>query len=507
MIKTGQNARELLLAGVNALADAVKVTLGPKGKNVILYTGEDKAYLTKDGVSVAKHIYDEDPVVNAGMQLIREAAAKTAEHAGDSTTTSTILAQALINQGIQLLNQGVSYRTLQYQLAQAKDYVVDFLKEHSTSIDYESNRIKDVAMTSTNNDVTLATIVNEAFEKVKEDGLVLFEQVDTPTTYVDFVEGMQFNTGLVQNMFVTNKRKQLAEYDNCAIIIYHNTIRSIDDIKMPLQYCIEKHLPIAVIADDFSEKVLQQLYVNFTRGKCLIVPIKSPGFADGRNEYLLDISVITGAPILTSPATTGKVGHVKKLITNVMSTTLIYGDEIVNSQEFKDRVTELKGRIETITDTNMQFALKKQLSRLLGKIAIIKVGGTTEIEMRERYDRVEDAVCAIYAALEMGISPGGGKAFLDASEDYYAQDNEENFAIDALTSPLKQLCSNAGLNFDNLLSQMGFSDYTIGYDFNRDEICDLYQRGIVDPTKALIEAYCNAISIANMLLSTECVVH
>ena len=286
MIKTGKEARNLLVQGVNTLANAVSVTLGPKGKNVILFNNEGTAYVTKDGISVAKHVYDEDPIINAGIQLIRTAASKTAEKAGDSTTTSTILAQALINEGVKLVDKQICYPEIKKQLDEASFIVNQWFTNHTTPIEYCSEHIYSVAKTSTNNDEVLSNVIVKAFITVGKDGLVMFEQSELPDTHMESVEGMQFNSGLINNSFVTNNKKQLAEYNNCAVVLFHGTVRSIDDVKIALQYAIEKKIAVAIIADDFADKAIQQLYVNYTRGKCLVLPIKAPGFAEGRMEYL-----------------------------------------------------------------------------------------------------------------------------------------------------------------------------------------------------------------------------
>lgn len=500
MIKTGQDARDLIIKGINMLTNAVKVTLGPKGKNVVLFNGEGNAYLTKDGISVAKHVYDDDAMVNAGIQLIRAAAAKTAEQAGDSTTTSTILAQALIQKGIELINHKISYNELKTQLDNAKHYVNDQLNKLSTNITYTFKDIYNVAKTSANNDLDLAKIITDAFITVGDTGLVMFEQSECPDTYIESVEGMQFNTGLMNNTFVTNHKKQLAEYTNCAVVLFNGTIRSLDDVKTPLQHCVEKQQPLAIIANDFSDKAIQQLYVNFTRGKCLVAPIKVPGFASARTEYFTDLSVITGANVCNSIITTKDLGMVSKLITSIYSTTLIYNESVAQTPAFQQRLETLQGILNNTTDVTTIYNLKKQISRLLGKIAIIKVGGVTEIEVREKYDRVEDAVCAVYAALESGICAGGGITYYQIAHSYPSS----NFAIDVLTTPLKQLCTNAGIDYKTVTHNI---KYPIGYDFLNNVTTNMYDSGIVDPTKALKEAYTNAISIAIMVLSTECIIH
>lgn len=503
MIKIGNEARQALVTGVNTLADAVKVTLGPKGKNVILFNGEGNAYVTKDGISVAKHIYDENPLVNAGIQLIRAAASKTAEKAGDSTTTSTILAQTLINKGLQLIEDGYPYPTIKYDLEKAQQIIKDWLMKHTLPIKTDTD-IYNVAKTSTNNDENLSQLITDAFIKVGKDGLVMFEQSESPDTYIESVEGMQFNTGMVNNTFVTDKRKQLAEYDNCAILLFKNTVKSIDDVKVALQHCMLNKQPVAIIADDFSDKSIQQLYINYARSKCLVVPIKVPGFADARQEYYKDIAAVTGATIFTNNVNVQGFGIVNKLITTVNNTTLIYDDTAINKQCFKSRVEELQGLIDTVPEPSLVGLLKKQLNRLLGKIAIIKVGGTTEIEMRERYDRVEDAVCAIYAALEMGVCAGGGITFYHIWNQYK---KENNFVFEILQQPLKQLCINAGLDYEKVIYMLKEDDINYGFDFANIKYCNMLNAGIIDPTKALLEAITNAISIANMLISTECIVH
>lgn len=504
MVIIGNESRNTLIKGVNILANAVKVTLGPKGKNVVLFNQDGKAYITKDGISVAKQIYDEDYTVNAGIQLIREATAKTAKTAGDSTTTSTILAQALINKGAEALNNGMSYTEIKNQYNDALDFVINKLQHYTIKVYLPD--IYSVALTSTNNDKELAKIVYKAFDSVGEDGLVIFEQTENPNTTVECVDGMQFNSGVINSSFVSNVKKQIAEYHNCNIILVDDTIRSIDDISEAIIYSKNQSKPLVIIANDFSDKTIQQLYVNYTRGNCIVLPIKTPGFAAARNEYLEDISAITSATICRGQKIQKDyIGTIDKIISSIDKTTIFY-DKNNKSEKLEKRIEELGGKIDNSSDDNVKSQLKKQLNRLLGRIAVIKVGGTTDIEIREKYDRIEDAVCATYAALEDGISPGGGRAYMQCVYDWKELANSENIAIDTLQEPFNQLCINSDLNNEDIKPLLIPYDYYIGYDFLRNTQVDLIDKGIVDPTKALIEAYKNAISVSLMLLSTECVV-
>lgn len=510
MINLGKESRDLLIKGINQLANAVKVTLGPKGKNVVLFNQDGKAYVTKDGISVAKHIFDENPVINAGMQFVREAAAKTAQTAGDSTTTATILTQKLVNSGVEFLDNGGSYREVKSMFSEAQQFVTKYILKHSKKCTV--NELYNVALTSTNNDKELSTIIAEAFKKVGSEGLVSFEQTESPTTTVDFVEGMQFNNGIYNNSFVTNKRKQIAEYENCNVVLYDGTLKDIDVIISAMQTSINNSVPLIVIANDFADKAITQMYVNFTRGKCNVLPIKTPGFADARNEYLNDLRAITGATIIKNRVVQyADIGKIKKIVSNMGSTTLFYDyDTLLNHVLFDERIEELKGRIETVDDDKLKEQYKKQLSRLLGKIAVIKVGGTTEIEIREKYDRVEDAVCACYAALELGICPGSGRMYLNCISkwnDLHKQnDIPYNFAISALNSILEQQCANSGWEFNNMLDYYIGNNKNVGFDFLNEKSVNLYKVGIIDSSKALIEAYSNAISVALIVLSTECVI-
>ena len=504
MVITGKESRDTLIKGVNILANAVKVTLGPKGKNVVLFNQDGKAYITKDGISVAKHIYDENYVVNAGIQFIREATAKTAETAGDSTTTSTILAQALINNGANALDNGMSYTDLKNQYNKALDFVINKLQNNTIKI-YLSD-IYNVSLTSTNNDKELAEIVFKAFEGVGENGSVMFEQTENSNTTVERVDGMQFNSGVINSTFMSNVKRQIAEYKNCNVILVDDTIRSIDDISEAIIYSKNQSKPLVIIANDFSDKTVQQLYVNYTRGNCIVLPIKTPGFAAARNEYLEDISSITSATICRGQKVQKEyIGTIDKIISSIDKTTIFY-DKNNKSEKLEKRIEELNGKINNTQDDNVKNQLKKQLNRLLGKIAVIKVGGTTDIEIREKYDRIEDAVCATYAALEGGISPGGGRAYMQCVYDWEKQNNDKNIAIESLKEPFNQLCINSDLDNQEINKLLTPYDYYIGYDFLNSIQVDLIDKGIVDPTKALIEAYKNAISVSLMLLSTECVV-
>lgn len=524
MIKSEQEARELLLQGVNILADTVKTTLGPQGRTVILHTPEGQAYTTKDGVSVARKILDNDMMVDAGIQLVREATAKTADVAGDGTTSSTILAQAILNLGMKEIANGVSSVELKKGMEDALQDVVEELQENSIFVDLHSKSLADIATISANNERKLGELIAEAFYKAGENGLVLFDTSSTEHTTVDSIQGMQLDSILLSPAFITNQRAQTAEYeekgDPIAVLLIDNIVKNLQSMAQTLNYAIGKHVPILIVAHDFTPAVLKEIIQNNVRNNTQILPIKAEGFGAGKTQCLKDISAITGAKIFDNIDVTSYSGFgiCQKVIVSKFSTTIVKCARIDDSA-LQQRVEDLKARIADTQDSFEKKQLEKKLAKLIGKMCVIHVGGLTEAIAKERYDRVEDAVYATKAALEEGISSGGGVT-LFAIANKLEKDTKKcknvgyKIVLESLKEILKQLCKNSGESYEMISKTIleenegkeinGF-DF-LGYDFLKEEYCNPIESGIIDPTKVLRVALENAVSIAILMLTTSSIV-
>ena len=518
MIQVGKEARESLLKGVNILADTVKTTLGPHGSTVILQTSEGQVYTTKDGVSVARQVFDNDKMVDSGIQLVREATSKTAEVAGDGTTTSTILSQALINGCMEKIEKGASPLSLKRGMLRAlRDFTTKLSDErYSTKVGFNTKSLKDIATISANNDSELGSLVAEAFMKAGEDGLVLFDMSSGENTVIDTLSGMQINSQLLSPALINNQRSQTAEYVEkeypVAVLLINSEVNNLQDMAQDtLNYAIQKQMPIIIVAWDFSSSALREIIQNNIRNNTQILPIKAEGFGNGKTECLKDISALTGATIYDNSSYTSYqgLGICHEVIVSNFNTTIIKADKI-GLEELNKRADILKSRIEEETDAYNKKILQEKLAKLTGKMSVIHVGGITESIAKEKYDRVEDAVYATKAAIEEGISIGGGMTLLNISNELSYTDYNDmgledhsgyDVAIKALRTPIEQLCFNSGVSTSVL--EFNNEDLTMGYDFLTGRVVNMINAGIVDPTKVLRVAFENAVSIASLIITTS----
>ena len=515
MIQTKEEARESLLKGLNILADLVKTTLGPHGNTVILHTLEGKAYTTKDGVSVARQVFDNDMMIDAGIQLVREATSKTAEVAGDGTTTSTILTQALITRCMESIKEGESPLILKQQMDLALKDIIELLKspEFSIKVGFDKKSLKDIATISANNDSQLGELIADAFIEAGEDGLVLFDMSSGENTTVETLNGMQIESQLLSPAFINNQRSQTAEYEErdnpVAVLLIDNIVKNVKDMaQSTLNYAISKQIPILLVAHDFTPAVLKEIIQNNVRNNTQILPIKADGFGIGKTECLKDISAITGATIYDNTEVTSHKGYgiCSKVIVSKFNTTIIKSDKI-NLDKFNERVEALKSRIEEESDSFNKKKLKEKLAKLIGKMAVIHVGGITESIAKEKYDRVEDAVYATKAAIEEGVSIGGGMTYANIGHKLHnlhasALENKSGYFIvlNALLEPFHQLSINSSANdISSLDCPIGHT----GYDFRNYRWVDMVEEGIIDPTKVLRVALENAVSVAGMIITTS----
>ncbi|WP_207422026.1 MULTISPECIES: chaperonin GroEL [Desertivirga] len=516
-VKYNVDARDALKRGVDTLANAVKVTLGPKGRNVIIDKKFGSPAVTKDGVTVAKEIELKDSIENMGAQMVKEVASKTADIAGDGTTTATVLAQAIVTAGIKNVAAGANPMDLKRGIDKAVAKVVENLKSQSQTVGEDNNKIKQVASISANNDEVIGSLIAEAMGKVGKDGVITVEEAKGTETEVKTVEGMQFDRGYLSPYFVTNADKMEAELDNPYILIYDKKISSMKELLPVLEKQVQTGKPLLIIAEDLDGEALATLVVNKIRGSLKVAAVKAPGFGDRRKAMLEDIAILTGGTVISEErgyklenADLSYLGQAEKIVVDKDNTTIINGAG--NADDIKARVNQIKSQIETTTSDYDREKLQERLAKIAGGVAVLYVGAATEVEMKEKKDRVDDALHATRAAVEEGIVAGGGVAFIRAVAalaDLKGVNEDENTGIQiirrAIEEPLRQICENAGIEGSIVVQKVkeGTADY--GYNARTDVYENLIGAGVIDPTKVSRVALENAASIAAMLLTTECV--
>lgn len=510
-------AREQLRQGVNALADAVKVTLGPKGRNVIIDKKFGAPHITKDGVSVAKEVELEDPIQNMGAQLVKEVASKTNDQAGDGTTTATVLAQAIVNTGIKNVTAGANPMDLKRGIDKAVMAVVADLKARSRAIGEGKEKVEQVATISANNDKFIGGMIAEAMDKVKKEGVITIEEAKGLDTIVKVVEGMQFDRGYLSPYFVTNTEKMEATYENPYILIYDKKISNLKELLPILEKTVQTGRGLLIISEDIEGEALATLVVNRLRGSLKIVAVKAPGFGDRRKEMLEDIAILTGGVVISEEkgykledADLTMLGTAQKVTVDKDNTTIVSGAG--EKSAIEARVNQIRSQIEKTTSDYDREKLQERLAKLAGGVAVIYVGAASEVEMKEKKDRFDDALHATRAALEEGIIPGGGVAFIraiSALDDLKGENDDEQTGIQivrrALEEPLRQIVANAGMEGSVVVNKVKELSGDNGFNARTEVYEDLHASGVIDPTKVARVAIENAASIASMILTTECV--
>ena len=517
-ISFNRDAREKLRAGVDAMANAVKVTLGPKGRNVVIQKSFGAPQITKDGVTVAKEIELEDPIENMGAQMVKEVASKTADIAGDGTTTATALAQAIINAGLKNVTAGANPMDLKRGIDKAVKEVILFLKSQSENIGSDFNRIKQVAGISANNDEAIGELIAEAMKRVSKDGVITVEESKGTETYMEEVLGMQFDRGYLSPYFVTDTENMVSEYDNAFILIYDKKISNMADIIPILEKVVGMGRPLLIIAEDIESQALGVLVVNRLRASLKVVAVKAPGFGDRRKAMLEDIAILTGGTVISEEqgyklenTTLEHLGNAEKISIDKDNTTIVNGGG--EESQIKARIQQLKQQIEASTSDYDREKLQERLAKLAGGVAVLYVGAPTEVEMKEKTDRVDDALSATRAAVEEGIVAGGGVALvraIAALRNFKGVNEDENIGVNivrkALEAPLRTIAENAGVEGSVVLQRVLNSKGDMGYNARTDKFEDLKIAGVIDPTKVTRIALENASSIAGMVLTTECVI-
>ncbi|MEE0976132.1 MAG: chaperonin GroEL [Bacteroidales bacterium] len=510
-------AREQLRQGVNALADAVKVTLGPKGRNVIIDKKFGAPHITKDGVSVAKEVELEDPIQNMGAQLVKEVASKTNDQAGDGTTTATVLAQAIVNTGIKNVTAGANPMDLKRGIDKAVMAVVADLKARSREIGEGKEKVEQVATISANNDKFIGQIIADAMDKVKKEGVITIEEAKGLDTTVKVVEGMQFDRGYLSPYFVTNTEKMEATYENPFILIYDKKISNLKELLPILEKTVQTGRGLLIISEDIEGEALATLVVNRLRGSLKIVAVKAPGFGDRRKEMLEDIAILTGGTVISEEkgykledADLSMLGTAQKITVDKDNATIVSGAG--DKAAIEGRVSQIRSQIEKTTSDYDREKLQERLAKLAGGVAVIYVGAASEVEMKEKKDRFDDALHATRAALEEGIIPGGGVAFIraiSALDNLKGENEDEQTGIQivrrALEEPLRQIVANAGMEGSVVVNKVKELEGDNGFNARTEVYEDLHASGVIDPTKVARVAIENAASIASMILTTECV--
>ncbi len=509
-------AREGLKKGVDALANAVKVTLGPKGRNVIIGKSFGGPQVTKDGVTVAKEIELEDALENMGAQMVKEVASKTNDLAGDGTTTATILAQSIVNEGLKNVTAGANPMDLKRGVDKAVSTIVDELNKSAKTVGNSSEKIQQIASISANNDSAIGDLITQAFEKVGKEGVITVEEAKGTDTYVDVVEGMQFDRGYLSPYFVTNSEKMEADLESPYILLYDKKISAMKDLLPILEPVAQSGKPLLVIAEDVDGEALATLVVNKLRGALKIAAVKAPGFGDRRKAMLEDIAILTGGTVISEErgfnienTTIDMLGSAERVTIDKDNTTIVNGSG--EKKEIEGRVGQIKSQIETTTSDYDKEKLQERLAKLAGGVAVLYVGAASEVEMKEKKDRVDDALHATRAAVEEGIVAGGGVALIRARKhlDKIKAINDDEFTgiqiiSRALEAPLRTIVENAGGEGSVVVAKILDGKDGFGYDAKSDKYVDLFQSGIIDPKKVTRVALENAASVAGMILTTEC---
>jgi len=518
-ISFNTDARDKLKAGVDALANAVKVTLGPKGRNVVIQKSFGAPTITKDGVTVAKEIELEDPVENMGAQMVKEVASKTADLAGDGTTTATVLAQAMVRVGLKNVTAGANPMDLKRGIDQATQVIIKNLKKQSEVIGKDYKKIQQVGAVSANNDQEIGQLIADAMQRVSTDGVITVEEAKGTDTYVDEVLGMQFDRGYLSPYFVTNADDMTAVYENPYILIHDKKISNMQDIVPVLEAVMGSGRPLLIIAEDIESQALGVLVVNRLRAQLKVVAVKAPGFGDRRKAMLEDIAILTGGTVISEEqgyklesTTLEQLGQTEKVTVDKDNTTIVNGKG--KKKDISARINQIKSQIETTTSDYDREKLQERLAKLAGGVAVLYVGAATEVEMKEKKDRVDDALHATRAAVQEGIVAGGGVALvraIKALKNETGANEDQDIGIQivrkALEAPIRTIAENAGVEgsviFQAVLKEKGSK----GYNAKDDKMEDLKKAGVIDPTKVTRIALENAASIAGMILTTECVIN
>jgi len=512
------DARDQLKKGVDELANAVKVTLGPKGRNVIIEKKFGAPHITKDGVTVAKEIELSDAFQNTGAQLVKEVASKTGDDAGDGTTTATVLAQSIVSVGMKNVTAGANPMDLKRGIDKAVETVVASIKKQSVKVGDDYDKIEQVARISANNDATIGKLVADAMRKVSKDGVITIEEAKGTDTTIGVVEGMQFDRGYLSAYFVTNTEKMQCEMENPYILIYDKKISNLKDMLPILEPAVQTGRPLLIVAEDVDSEALTTLVVNRLRSQLKICAVKAPGFGDRRKEMLEDIAILTGGLVISEEkglkleqATIEMLGSAEKVTITKDNTTIVNGAGA--KENIETRINQIKSQIKTTTSDYDKEKLQERLAKLAGGVAVLYVGAASEVEMKEKKDRVDDALCATRAAIEEGIVPGGGVAYIraiDALEGMKGDNADETTGVEiikrAIEEPLRQIVANAGKEGAVVVQKVREGKGDFGYNAHSDVYENMYAAGVVDPAKVARVALENAASIAGMFLTTECVV-
>ena len=517
-IKFNIEAREELKKGVDVLADAVKVTLGPKGRNVIIDKKFGAPHITKDGVTVAREVELEEPMQNMGAQLVKEVASKTGDDAGDGTTTATVLAQAIVNVGLKNVTAGANPMDLKRGIDKAVAAVVEGIKEMAQPVGDDFKKIEDVARVSANNDETIGQLVAEAMKKVKKDGVITVDEAKGTETTIDIVEGMQFDRGYISPYFITDAEKMECVMDRPYILLYDKKISNLKDMLPLLESTVQSGRGLLIIAEDVDQEALAALVVNRLRGSLKICAVKAPGFGDRRKEMLEDIAILTGGTVISeekgmqlSAATLDVLGTAEKVTINKENTTIVNGAG--EKENIAARVAQIHAQIEQTKSDYDREKLQERVAKLDGGVAVLHVGAPSEVEMKEKKDRVDDALSATRAAIAEGIVPGGGVAYIrciPALRKLKGVNDDEQTGIEivlrAIEEPLRQIAANAGVEGAVVVQKVSEGKGDFGYNARTDKYENLHAAGVIDPAKVTRVALENAASIAGMFLTTECVI-